>query len=293
MAPQRNILLTIKYDGRPFHGWQIQPQVETVQGEIEKGLTRLLGVPTTIDGTGRTDAGVHALGQCATFQTEVPIPVERLAKALTHVLPGGIEIVKAQEVPQGFHARFNAVGKTYLYRLMISQEPELFYRGLFWQLDRMPDVEAMKKAAAHMVGTHDFKCFQAAGGEEKLTTVRTVSDITITSHKVPGSLFGEDHPSLYGKRNLFGGKQGPEEEQLPQPSGEQATLMDIQVTGDGFLYNMVRIMTGTLVAVGYGKLDPEAIPGIIQGKKREAAGPTAPPYGLYLKQVYFQEEQHG
>lgn len=275
----RTILLTIAYDGADYHGWQIQPGIPTVQGEIESALRRVTGREIHISGTGRTDRGVHACGQCASFRIEDGIPTERIPFALNNALPGGIRIVSAEEKPEGFHARFSARGKTYRYRLLLADSPGasgpaegakspiLYLRNYVYPVQKPLDLAAMREAARAMEGTHDFACFQASGGEERETTVRTVHRVEL-------------------KERFLGDGYFPEE--------QGAHILDIDVTGDGFLYNMVRIMAGTLVDVGSGRLRAADIPAIIESADRERAGHTAPPQGLYLMRVYFEEENgHG
>ena len=270
----RTILLTIAYDGTDYYGWQIQPDRPTVQGEIEKALRRVTGQEIPINGTGRTDRGVHAMGQCATFRIGDGIPTDRIAYALNNSLPGGIRILRAEEKPEGFHARFDAKGKTYRYRLLLDAAgkdseaaPLLYLRDHVYQVKQPLDVAAMRKAAAAMEGTHDFACFQAAGGEERETTVRTVYRVELTERFLSEGFFPEE---------------------------KGAHVLDIDVTGDGFLYNMVRIMAGTLVDVGSGRIDAAEMPAIIDSLDRARAGHTAPPQGLYLMRVYFGEEfEHG
>lgn len=271
----RTILLTIAYDGTDYHGWQIQPDLPTVQGEIEKALHRVLGKEIHINGTGRTDRDVHAYGQCATFRIGDGIPTDRIAYALNNSLPGGIRIVSAEEKPEGFHARFDAKGKTYRYRLLLRDRKEnaggvlqdrsqlLYLRNYVYEVSQPLDIAAMRKAAAAMEGTHDFACFQAAGGEERETTIRTVYKVELTERFLEEGFFPEE-----------GG----------------AHVLDIDVTGDGFLYNMVRIMAGTLVDVGSGRIDAADVPAIIESADRTKAGHTAPPQGLYLMRVYFEED---
>ena len=268
----RTILLTIAYDGTDFYGWQVQPDRPTVQGEIEKALRRVTGQEISISGTGRTDRGVHAYGQCATFRIGDGIPTDRIAYALNNSLPGGIRIVSAEEKPDGFHARFDAKGKTYRYRLLLdapreADAPLLFLKDYVYPVKQPLDTAAMREAAAAMEGTHDFACFQAAGGEERETTVRTVHRVELTERFLAEGFFPEE---------------------------QEAHVLDIDVTGDGFLYNMVRIMAGTLVDVGSGRISAAEIPAIIDSLDRTKAGHTAPPQGLYLMRVYFGEEfEHG
>lgn len=261
----KNILLTIEYDGTSFSGWQRQPGKRTVQGELERVLSIVCRCPIQVNGTSRTDAGVHALGQRASFKGEFGIPTERLMLAANNILAGGMnsigkigdmKIISAVDVPENFHARFDAKGKKYVYKILNCQETQIFSRNQYYQVTKKLDLEAMKEAASYIVGTHDFKCFQAAGGEEKKTTVRTVYSL-----------------------NIFEEKTG---------AGQRTLLLEVK--GDGFLYNMVRIITGTLVDVGLGKINPETLPEIIECKERQRAGHTAPPQGLYLANVYYKLE---
>lgn len=261
----KNILLTIEYDGTSFSGWQRQPGKRTVQGELERVLGIICRCPIQVNGTSRTDAGVHALGQRASFKGEFGIPTEKLMLAANNILAGGmnsigkigdLKIIDAADMPENFHARFDAKGKKYVYKILNCQETQIFSRNYYYQVKKNLDLEAMKKAAAYIVGTHDFKCFQAAGGEEKQTTVRTIYSMNIIEGKTEA-----------GQRTLF-----------------------LEVEGDGFLYNMVRIITGTLVDVGLGKITPETLPEIIELKERQRAGHTAPPQGLYLANVYYNLE---
>ena len=254
---KKNILLTIEYDGSVFHGWQKQPETLTVQGRLEEVLSRLTGDAVLLSGTSRTDAGVHALGQRASFEADVRIPTERLARVINDALNGmeedpfassAIRIVKAEEMPQGFHARFDAKGKKYIYRLVDSPEMTVFDRKYAYHVKGRLDIGRMKEAASHMEGRHDFRSFEASGGNPRQTTVRTVYSVDIENAR------------------------------------EET---DIHVKGDGFLYNMVRIMTGTLVDVGLGRIDPASVKDIIEARDRRCAGHTAPPGGLYLAEVYY------
>ena len=254
---ERNVLLTIEYDGSGFHGWQRQPEVRTVQGELERVLTRVCGVPIDINGTSRTDAGVHALGQRASFKGDFGIPTDRLMLAANNLLAGGmnsqrgvgdVRIIAAEEVPDDFHARFSSRGKLYRYVIRNCPDLDVFQRNYCYQVRKPLDIEAMTKAAAYIEGTHDFKCFQAAGGQEKETTVRTIHSLNIR---------------------------------------RQSENVIIEVSGDGFLYNMVRIIVGTLTEVGLGKKRPEDVRNIIESRDRQKSGHTAPAEGLYLVEIYY------
>ena len=257
---EKNVLIKIEYDGSAFHGWQRQPGLRTVQGELEMVLSQLCGQSIEVAGTGRTDRGVHAMAQCATFKGDFGIPVENIPKAANAMLSdrkntagtaiGDVRILSAKQVDSDFHARFSCKGKTYSYRICTG-EPHVFRRNYVYYVKDRLDLDRMKRAAAYIVGTHDFKCFEAAGGNPRETTVRTIYDVKIYM--------------------------------------EEGDLV-IDVTGDGFLYNMVRIIAGTLVDIGRGKMDPDFVKMIIQQGKRSLAGHTAPPYGLYMKEIYFSDD---
>ena len=254
---ERNVLLTIEYDGSGFHGWQRQPEVRTVQGELERVLTHVCGVPVAINGTSRTDAGVHALGQRASFKGDYGIPADRLVLAANNLLAGGmnsqrgvgdVRIISAEEVSDDFHARFSSRGKMYRYIIRNCTDVDIFQRNYCYQVRQTLDLEAMIEAAAYIEGTHDFKCFQAAGGQEKETTVRTIHSLDIR---------------------------------------RESENVIIEVSGDGFLYNMVRIIVGTLTEVGLGKKRPGDVKKIIESRDRQRAGHTAPAAGLYLVEIYY------
>lgn len=253
-----NVLIKIEYDGTNFSGWQKQPAARTVQGEIEHVLKFIADEEVLIHGTSRTDAGVHALGQCASFEWPSSMPVSKLPEVMNRRFgvggagrqgaPGDIKILSAQEMPEEFHARYDCKGKTYRY--IIDMTGDIFRRNYAYQFPEAAElnVDRMKEAAKHIVGTHDFKCFETAGGTPRETTVRTISKLTIEK---------TDNEYIF------------------------------EITGDGFLYNMVRIIIGTLVEIGLGKKEPSEMANIIESKDRQNAGFTAPPQGLYLKEIYF------
>lgn len=256
---ERNLLLTIEYDGTDFYGWQRQPEVRTIQGEVEGALSKVCGVPIQINGTSRTDAGVHAFGQRASFKENFGIPTDRIMLAVNNMLAGGmnsktkcadVRIVDVREMPMEFHARFDSVGKKYRYVIRSGTENDIFRRNYCYQVKEPLDLATMKEASKLVEGTHDFACFQAAGGTPRETTVRTIYSLEVCRDE-------EDN-------------------------------VVIEVTGDGFLYNMVRILTGTLVEVGQGKRKPEDITEIIKNADRQKAGHTAPPEGLYLVEIYYE-----
>lgn len=253
-----NVLIKIEYDGSGFSGWQKQASERTVQGEIEHVLKYIAMEDVPIHGTSRTDAGVHALGQCASFEWTNNMPVEKLPEVMNRRFgaggegrcgaPGDIRILSAEVMPEGFHARYSCKGKTYRY--IIDKTGDIFRRKYTYMFPEAGSLEIglMREAAEAIIGTHDFKCFETSGGTPRESTVRTVHSLTI-----------ED-----GKDEII-----------------------IEITGDGFLYNMVRIIVGTLCEVGLGRKKPQDIPQIIEGRDRALAGFTAPPQGLYLKEIYF------
>lgn len=262
---KKNVLIKIKYDGTNFYGWQVQDGKRTVQGEIEHVLSFISGKSISINGTSRTDRGVHALGQCANFIWDNNLPIDKLPEIMNKRFgtkglgrsgaPGDIEILSAREVPEDFHARFDCKLKTYKY--IIDSDGDIFQRNYCWQFPKALDIDSMKEAAKYIIGTHDFKCFESSGGNPRKTTVRTVKNISI-----------DDCP-------VYDANPG---------------RIIIEVTGDGFLYNMVRIIVGTLVEIGIGKIDASSMKDIILSKDRTKAGITAPPGGLYLKEIYFGGE---
>ncbi len=246
----KTIAMAVVYDGTAYHGWQRQKNAVTVQQTIEEALCALTRESVQIVGCSRTDAGVHALDYVFHFQSHTEIPVEKLPYALNYHLGTDICVLAAWEMPEDFHARFSARGKEYHYRIWNRPMPNPFLTRYSWHVPYHLDVAAMKKAAPAMEGTHDFAGFMASGGDQK-TTVRTVRLSEVC----------ED----------------------PQTPG----LITVKIAADAFLYNMVRIMTGTLVEIGLGKIPAEELPAIIASCDRRRGGRTAPPQGLFLKQVYY------
>ena len=285
---ERNILLTIAYDGSGFHGWQRQPQenVPTVQGHLEQTIGRLFRRPVQLAGTSRTDARVHALGQRASFVTDVNIPVERLARVINNALCGReegsfalspVRILEAKEMPMDFHARFDSKGKRYVYRILPGGGTDIFRRNYVYHVKEALDVGAMQAAAQRLVGTQDFKSFESAGGTPRQTTVRTIFDARVEAGAAVRGAAGQEG------LGAINAPQGQQDAGLPMRADE----IRFEIRGDGFLYNMVRIITGTLVEVGQGKRAPEEMTQIIEAADRTAAGHTAPPYGLYLAEVFY------
>ncbi|WP_246052136.1 tRNA pseudouridine(38-40) synthase TruA [Desulfobotulus mexicanus] len=246
----RRFRIVMEYDGSCFHGWQCQPKIKTVQGELEKALSTIANTPVTVHGSGRTDAGVHALAQVAHFDMNTRMNGPAMKKALNCLLPAGLVIHHCMETGPAFHARFAARAKTYRYRILNRPLRPVLGRDYLWHVWQPLDRKAMDDAAAYLVGTHDFKSFEAAGSPRS-HTVRTLY-----------SAFFADEPGI-------------------------PDVFAFEVTGNGFLRYMVRNLAGTLILVGRGKIKSEAIPQILEGKKRELAGVTAPPQGLFLKAVHY------
>ena len=241
------IKLTIEYDGTNYCGWQIQPNGVSVQEVVEGAVKKITGEDVNVVASGRTDAGVHAEGQVAHFDTSSAVPPERFAYALNAVLPDDVKITRSEKTDDDFNARFSAKKKTYEYRMYVSGfSRPLKDRYAVW-INFPLNEDAMNAAAKYFIGEHDFRCFLAANSSVE-TTIRTVYRAEVRTE---------------GDEIVF------------------------SVTGNGFLYNMVRIMAGTLVAVGGGKMRAEEIPNVLSGKDRSRAGKTMPAKGLVLKSVEY------
>ncbi len=252
----RTIKLTLAYDGTAYVGWQRQARGRSIQGELEQALAAIEGRPVAVAGAGRTDAGVHALGQVASLRLAHGIETPALVRALNAKLPPDIRLLAAETVAADFHARYAARRKTYRYHLAAGPVADPFARRYAWHVREPLDVGAMRAAAARLRGRRDFAAFQAVGSEVA-STVRTLHSVAIT----PGS------PAF----------------EAPPPAAAPALTID--VGGDGFLRHMVRIIVGTLVAVGAGRVPASGIGAIVASRARERAGPTAPPHGLFLVAV--------
>ena len=246
----RNIKLVIEYDGKEFNGWQKQPNKLNIQGEIERAIKQITGEEVDLTASGRTDAGVHALGQVANFKTNSNIPIEKIPIALNSNLKKSIVIKSAEEVEERFHSRLNCKRKTYRYIINNSKYGTAIYRNLETHIPMKLDIQKMQEAVKYFEGEHDFKAFKASGTSSK-SSVRTIYKAEVIDA---------------GNERIY-----------------------IELTGNGFLYNMVRIISGTLVEVGLGKIKPNEIKMIIESKKRENAGKTLPPQGLYLVNVEYEK----
>lgn len=243
-----NFKLTIQYDGTRYSGWQVQGNTDnTVQGKLEQVLSTLEGAPVEIHGSGRTDAGVHARGQVASVKLSRVSDPQAVVTHCARYLPRDIAVLSAQIVHERFHARLNAKEKCYVYRIWNSTVPNVFERRFSTQIGEALDVEAMQAAAAHFIGSHDFRSFCGLRRFKK-STLRTVYSIGIT---------------------------------------RDGDMLELRFRGSGFLNLMVRILTGTLVEVGLGKRAPEEMPEILASLDRSAAGPAMPPEGLCLEQVWY------
>ena len=243
----RNIKLIIEYDGKKFGGWQKQPTKLNIQGEIEKAIGEITGEEIELNASGRTDAGVHSLGQTANFKTNSTIDISKIPVAINSKLKQSIRIISAEEVDERFHARYSCTGKKYRYIINNSKYGSAIYRDLEYHMPIKLNVDDMKKAIKYFEGEHDFKGFKASGTSSK-SSVRTIYSAKVI---------------------------------------EQGEKIIIELEGNGFLYNMVRIISGTIVDVGLGKIKSEEIPQILDSKDRTRAGKTLPPQGLYLVEVYY------
>lgn len=246
---KRNIRLTIEYDGTNYGGWQRQINSPSIQQELEEGLFKLTGEEIILQGAGRTDSGVHARGQVANFFTTSSIPPERFSFALNSVIPRDIRIVDSREMPLDFHSRFCAKARHYRYSMIMGPYGIALGRDYYYHIPVRLDIGSMEKAANLYIGTHDFKAFQAAGSIVK-STERTIYDAKLTW---------------------------------------QAPYLYFDIIGNGFLYNMVRIMAGTLIDIGKGKMDYSRVEEILEAGDRRLAGPTAPAHGLCLERVFYDE----
>ena len=244
----RNLLITISYDGSKYHGWQIQQNAVTVQEVFQQALYSVINDKPDIKACSRTDSGVHAEMFCISTKISHPIPAIRLKAALNSYLPESVVVLDVKEVSLDFHARYNAKGKRYIYRVLNRTERDPFYvgRALHYKYDI--DVELLNKASKAYIGSHDFTSFCTLDNREKGDFVRTIYDFSVV---------------------------------------RKGDIVEFSVEGNGFLYNMVRIMVGTLLYINEGKLSADSISDIISAESRDAAGPTAPPQGLYLNKVFY------
>ncbi len=284
----RRILLRVAYDGTNYHGWQVQPNAKTIEGELNRVLTQLTGEEIQVTGASRTDAGVHALGNVAVFDTVSKIPAEKFSYALNQRLPEDIVIQSSLQVADDFHPRHCDCRKTYEYDILNRTFPLPAYRNTAYFLYGDLDLDAMRKACQAFLGEHDFASFCAAGAQVQ-TTVRTIYSLEVLEQPLAVTGRGSKPASeVTGADPICQPTETAAVEQL-QRSPER--LMTIRVRGNGFLYNMVRIIAGTLVEVGRGHIRPEEIEGIIAACDRAKAGPTAPARGLRLVEIKYDSYQ--
>jgi tRNA pseudouridine38-40 synthase len=266
--------LTVAYDGTDFSGWQVQPGEKTVQGELQGALGRVTGERPLPQGSGRTDAGVHALGQVASFELAAPIPAENLQRALNRTLPAAIRVVEARRMRSGFHARHSAVGKTYEYRVFQEAICPPFLARYVHACTWPMSLEALQEAAGYFVGERDFLSFAA-------------TDPDLATRRRSGSEEEDDDETpLAGKgtvRRIF-------LSEWEQVETELGRMLIYRVRGNGFLHHMVRNLVGTMLDVGRGRTMAGEMAGVLAARARAAAGPTAPAQGLFLMSVDYGEE---
>lgn len=271
----RNIMLTVSYQGTRYNGWQIQPDAPTVQEFVETALEKLTGNATRVLSASRTDSGVHALGQVACFQTDSNIVAEQFRRGLQRFLPDDIAIVKSQEVSPKFHATYSAIRKRYRYLIFDGAVLPPFLRHQVYRHRSELDVDAMHAALPHLLGKHDFRCFETSY-PNKATSVRTIMEATI--ERVPHwSAWHGDHDWLPTDARPHAAPLSP--------------LIRFEIMADGFLYNMVRAIIGTLIQVGRGQKPPEHVADVVASMDRSKAGTTAPADGLFLVHVVYPPEE--
>jgi len=256
----------LTYDGTSFHGWQVQPGLATIQGTLSQVIQHITGETVLPQGSGRTDTGVHALAQVATFSLECAIPAANLHRALNRALPPSIRVLSVEPAPEGFHARHNALRKTYEYRIF----PNLSKKGrpgnicspmlapYVWDCPLPLDLQPLQEAAHHILGTHDFSSFAASDPDQATRASESLPQHATNIRTI--------HHSCWK---------------------QQDGLLIYRVTGSGFLHHMVRNLVGTFVEAGTGRISPDAIPAILAARNRSAAGPTAPAHGLFLVKVEY------
>ena len=289
------VLLRVAYDGTDFHGWQLQPGVRTVEGELNKALSELTKEEITVIGASRTDAGVHAKGNVAVFDTNSTIPPRRFSFAVNTLLPEDVKVMESVEVPGDFHPRKTDCRKTYSYRIYCSQMPDPMKRRDSWHFPVDLDLASMREAAKYLLGTHDFASFCSVHTQAE-STVRTIYSLEIREFEAEEGKEAALNETAVGKeatvREAADGKETTEsgENSTDTITGNEKNLKKeivILVTGNGFLYNMIRIIVGSLAEVGRGNKSPEWMKEALEGCDRTLAGPTAPPQGLVLEKIGF------
>jgi tRNA pseudouridine38-40 synthase len=298
--------IILAYDGTPYNGWQVQPNLPTVQGTLAQAIHHITGEAVLPQGSGRTDAGVHALAQVATFSLTVPIPAANLHRALNRALPASIRVLSVEAVPQGFHARHSALRKTYEYRILPCGRDDRICSPMLapyvWPCRSPLDLAVLQQAASHILGAHDFTSF-AATDPDLATRIaahsKSIEDQSIDATRSP-------QPTLHNVISTGGGALAAAVEKsasLPLPSTvpadntrtifhsawrQQDDLLIYRITGNGFLHHMVRNLVGTFVEAAAHRISPDAIPTILAARNRSSAGATAPASGLFLVEVEYE-----
>ncbi|MDR2600612.1 MAG: tRNA pseudouridine(38-40) synthase TruA [Oscillospiraceae bacterium] len=249
----KNIAIRLMYDGTKYHGWQVQKSEDTVAGTLESALSKINEQPVKLSGCGRTDTGVHAKVYCANFKTTSTIPPERLPYAVNALIPSDIAVQSAVYVPDDFDANLSCVKKEYTYKIFNAKIRNPFYNNSAYFYPHTLDIEKMKQAAKHFVGTNDFAAMRSVGTKTK-TSIRTVHWFEVE---------------------------------------ENEPFVELRVCANGFLYNMARAMVGTLLYVSEGKIFPNDIPKLLENKDRQQAGPTVPPNGLFLTKLWYKDGANG
>jgi len=288
----RTLKLTVSYDGTRFVGWQRQARVavagESIQGLLEEALARFEGAPVTVQGAGRTDAGVHALGQVASVQLTCTHAVDALLRGLNASLPPEVRVTAVEDAASDFHARFSARSKTYRYVIRNAPIVSPFERAYVWHVPEPLDVEAMQRAAAALVGAHDFAAFASSGSETK-DTARRSRDQRRRAVSSDQRWHERDTkaPDVPGSRNKVGRVRVTTRTMTRSvvEGRDAGGLVAYEVTGTGFLRHMVRAIVGTLVEIGRGRRPASSMTSLLAGRKRADAGATAPPHGLFLVRV--------
>jgi tRNA pseudouridine38-40 synthase len=300
--PHWKIILT--YDGTPYNGWQVQPNLPTVQGTLAQAIQRITGETVLPQGSGRTDTGVHALAQVASFSLTVPIPATNLHRALNRALPASIRVLSVEAVSQAFHARHSALRKTYEYRILPCVHDDRICSPMLapyvWPCRFPLDFAILQQAASHILGTHDFTSFAANDPDQttrNATHSRTIEDEssgeTRSSHPNPKNVISTEGGALAAAVEKSAS--------LPPPNPvdnirtifhsawqQQEDLLIYRITGNGFLHHMVRNLVGTFVEAAANRISPDTIPSILAARNRSAAGPTAPATGLFLVEVEYK-----
>jgi len=267
----RTLRLIVAYDGSRYNGWQEQPGLPTIQGSMEQALEKFLGVKTRAVASGRTDAGVHAIGQVVSVETTARMPCNAFRMGLKTYLPEDIVVQDVQDVPPGFHAQYDAIGKTYRYVIYNHQVDFPFLRGYSHWHRRKLDLAAMQAATDVLLGTHDFRSFESQW-PNKASSVRTI------------------YGARWVERPLWDLWQANRETIPVAGESLQPSVLTLDISANGFLYNMVRSIVGTMIQVGRGKWSAEEVRAILEAGDRRLAGETAPPQGLYLLQVAYAPE---